>query len=101
MLRDYVEAHLDAGLGVDELAALADIPVLSFGRVFKATFGQSPHRYVTTRRLARACELLRDPDTALVDVAAATGFCDQSHMTRAFKTHLGVTPGAWRATLAR
>jgi len=34
------------------------------------------------------------------DVAAATGFCDQPHLTRAFKARFGVTPGAFRAAHA-
>ena len=34
------------------------------------------------------------------EVAAATGFCDQPHLTRAFKARLGVTPGAFRAAHA-
>jgi AraC family transcriptional regulator len=95
-LTKYVEAHLDRALCNDELAAVADVPALTFHKRFKFTFGLSPHRYVMRRRLVSACGLLRDATTSLADAAAAAGLCDQSHMTRLFKAHLGVTPGRWR-----
>lgn len=96
MLRDYIEEHLSEAVGVDELAALAGTPALQFSRRFKASFGHSPHRYVTLQRLERACRMLRDKRHPLVDIAMACGFCDQSHMNRIFKAHLGVTPVRYR-----
>ncbi|MHB1329902.1 MAG: helix-turn-helix domain-containing protein [Gemmatimonadales bacterium] len=40
-------------------------------------------------------------DRPLAEVAAAVGFADQSHLTRAFKRYTGMTPGAYRTSLAR
>jgi AraC-like DNA-binding protein len=98
-LREYIDAHLHRSIGQDELAALADTPSLIFHRVFKASVGDTPHRYVTRLRIERACLLLRDQRQPLIDVALACGFCDQGHMTRVFNQHLGITPGHFRRTL--
>ncbi len=49
------------------------------------------------RRLEAAALLLERDDAGLADVAIAAGFCDQSHMTRAFKQQLGRTPAAIRS----
>lgn len=65
-------------------------------RVFRREYGLPPHRYVVGRRLDHARRLLLD-GVPIAEVAAATGFHDQSHLTRHFRALLGTTPGAFRA----
>jgi len=82
-----------------QLSKLADIAKMSesrFKHVFAKTFTTTPGRYITTIRLNAARRLLEDTDDLLADIATATGFFDQSHMTRAFKTLRGITPGEYR-----
>jgi AraC-like DNA-binding protein len=72
-------------------------------RCFGGRFGLPPHRYLTGRRVDRARRLLLAGAPA-ADVAAATGFTDQAHLTRHFKRYLGTTPGRYskvRKTLPR
>lgn len=64
-------------------------------RFFKKECGMSPHAYLVRLRLEHAGELIRR-GRPLVDAALETGFSDQSHLTRLFKTHYGVTPGEFR-----
>jgi AraC-like DNA-binding protein len=64
-------------------------------RTFRREYGLPPHRYVVGRRLDRARRMLLD-GIPIADVAAATGFHDQSHLTRHFRALLGTTPGAFR-----
>jgi transcriptional regulator GlxA family with amidase domain len=52
--------------------------------------------YVRDRRLLRAAALIRETKLKLADVAAAVGFCDQAHFSRAFKARFGTTPAAFR-----
>lgn len=97
-IRDYIDQHLAADLSVEQLAALLGLSAAHFSRAFKATFGASPHAYVTERRLGVACRLLQeDKSTSIADIAAGLGFSSQSHFTDAFRRKLGVTPGRWRA----
>jgi AraC family transcriptional regulator len=95
---DHIEAHLHSALRISELAEVAGLEPHHFRRAFKAATGLPPHRYVTERRLARAAELLRDPNgPPIADVAARVGFSSQSHLTTAFGRQYGLTPAAYRA----
>lgn len=96
---DYVEAHLDQPLVLDQLAGEAKLSTFHFARMFRVSFGMPPHRYVDQRRIHRACHLLRDLATTLAAIALSCGYSSQSHFNRAFKAQTGVTPGAWRAAL--
>ena len=70
----------------------------SLARQFRATFGVSPYRFMTLRRLDIAKRQIRQ-GSPLADAAFAAGFADQSHMTRQFRTAFGLSPGAWRNLL--
>jgi AraC family transcriptional regulator len=97
LIDDYIESNLGADMRIGDLAALAGMSRFHFARVFRATVGTTPHRYVLERRLARAHNLLRATAVAVRDIAVATGFADQSHLTRLIKRRFGVTPGALRS----
>jgi AraC-like DNA-binding protein len=64
-------------------------------RAFRDRYGLPPHSWLTDARVRRAAVLLADgtPPSA---VAAAVGFCDQSHLTRHFTRIVGVPPGAYQ-----
>ena len=81
-LRDYIVAHLDEPIEVAVLAKLAGRSPYHFSRVFLRSVGISPHRYVVHLRLQRAIELIRDGRSSLAEIAARTGFADQSHLSR-------------------
>jgi AraC family transcriptional regulator len=93
---DYIEANLGMNLTLDAMAAEANISPVYFARAFKDVIGQSPHRYVIARRVERAKELLRNTDMPLAHVASTVGFFSPSHLSRWFRHHVGVRPGAYR-----
>ncbi|ASL41843.1 Virulence regulon transcriptional activator VirF [Burkholderia sp. AD24] len=93
-VREYLLASLEHAVTLDELAAAAGRDRWSLSRDFRALFGTSPHRYLTMRRLDRVRQLVVH-GTSLADAAAASGFSDQSHMTRHFKRAWGVAPAQW------
>jgi AraC-like DNA-binding protein len=92
--RDCLEANLAKGVGSSELEALTGLSRYDLARQFRACLGTSPYRYLVMRRLDRARVLIRR-GKSLADVALASGFADQSHLTRHFKKAYGVSPGAW------
>jgi len=86
----------DEALTLDALARELGTHPSHLVRAFGREYGLPPHRYVVGRRLDRARRLLLD-GLPIADVAAATGFHDQSHLTRHFRALLGTTPGAFRS----
>jgi AraC family transcriptional regulator len=91
-LKDYIMAHLDDPIEVAALASIAGRSEFHFTRVFTRTVGVSPHRYVVHQRLRRAVELMRDGRSGLAEIAASTGFADQSHLSRWVRRVHGVSP---------
>jgi AraC family transcriptional regulator len=90
---EYIEAHLDACPTLAEMAAVARLNSYHFARQFKAATGVPPHQYVIVRRIDRAKQLLQaGTDLSLAEVAARSGFSDQSQFSRHFKRLVGVTP---------
>ena len=96
---DLIEDGLGEDLALDTLAAEARMSSWHFLRVFRRATGATPHLYVLQRRLARARRLL-EAGESLAEVAAATGFSDQSHLTNRFRRTYGVTPAVFRLAVA-
>ena len=93
---DYIEANLEGDLSLDHLASIACLSRFHFARAFKAAVGQSPHRYVSSKRLEHAKTLLARGDQSLVDIALALNFSSQANFSRAFRQVTGLTPGQYR-----
>jgi AraC family transcriptional regulator len=91
-----MDLAVDAGLSIADVAAQAGVHPVHLARVFRQAWGCSPGELLRWRRVGRASDLIRHGRMPSAEVAAATGFSDQAHMTRAFRTLLGVTPGVWR-----
>jgi AraC family transcriptional regulator len=94
--KELLDARLDGGVALAELAATCQLSVRHFARAFRESTGQSPHRWLVERRLDKARSLLERSSQPLKDIASACGFASQSHLTRAFARYVGMTPGAWR-----
>lgn len=90
-LRDYIMAHLDGPIEVTALAEITGRSPFHFSRVFARSVGVTPHRYIVHLRLQRAIELMREGRLRLAEIAARTGFADQSHLTRWGKRVYGVS----------
>jgi AraC-like DNA-binding protein len=92
----YLREHYRAAVTNRHLARLVHMSVRSFERKFRQTFHVTPQAYLRKLRLRVASRALVYGGQALADVAAACGFADQSHFTRAFRRHFGLTPRAYR-----
>ncbi|MEM8728707.1 MAG: AraC family transcriptional regulator [Pseudomonadota bacterium] len=97
ILTELIETHLDANFGLTNMAEAIDMSPYHFARAFKESTGLSPHQYVMERRIGRARVLMSTTSATLAEVAYATGFSSQAHMTNVFRRKLGVTPGTYRS----
>ena len=93
-VRDLLEAEYARTVTVRELAQVAGLSTFHLIRVFRATFGLPPYKYLEQIRIQQARRLIR-LGFPLTHVVHATGFSDQSHLTRYFKRIVGVTPGMY------
>jgi AraC-like DNA-binding protein len=96
---DFLDAHADRRVALDELARAAFMSKFHLLRKFKEALGVTPGQYQVLMRLARARTLLED-GVRVAEVAYGTGFADQAHLTRAFKQTYGVTPARYAAMAA-
>jgi len=91
-LKEFVFERLNEPLDVATLARMTHRSQFHFSRAFTRSVGVSPHRYVVHLRLQRAVEMVRDGKFGLAEIAAKTGFADQSHLTRWVRRVHGVSP---------
>jgi AraC family transcriptional regulator len=93
---DYIHEHTDQNLSLAEMAQSVQMSSYHFSRLFKQSTGQSPHRYLISRRIQQVKKLLATTSLSIAEIAAQAGFTDQSHLARHFKRQVGVTPSQFR-----
>ena len=88
-------------LDVPALARVAHVSSAHFSRQFRATFGESPHRYLQRRRVERAMELLRETGRPVTEICLDVGFNSLGTFSRTFREIVGVSPVAYRKNAAK
>lgn len=96
-LVDYIRANLSTNVSVTELAGLVQMSPSHFARVFKASFGVTPYRYVKQQRVEEAKIILASTKLTASQVSITFGFSSQSRFVRVFRQFTGVTPKQYKA----
>ena len=97
----YLHIHAcDPSLNLDRVAKEAGMSKYHFLRMFKSTFGRTPHRYLQNLRIDCVRRQIRR-GSSLSEAAYACGFYDQSHMIRIYRKFYGHTPGSLRVPKAQ
>ncbi|HXV76739.1 MAG TPA: AraC family transcriptional regulator [Candidatus Polarisedimenticolaceae bacterium] len=99
--REFVHANYRRSFTIRHLAREAGVHPVHLARVFRSHFRTSVGEYVRGLRLDWAARELAASDESIAVIALEAGFADQSHFTRAFKQHRGLTPGRYRRTVDR
>jgi transcriptional regulator GlxA family with amidase domain len=94
--RDAMDRDFAQPMDVPSLAAIACVSESTFIRSFKATFGETPHRYLQRRRIERAMYLLRTSELSVTDVCMRCGFSSLGTFSRTFRDIVGESPSAFR-----
>ena len=94
---DHIDRHLDDGLDLETVSAVAAFSKFHFHRQFTATFGLSVHRYVQLARLKRASYRLAYRDAqSVTDVAMDAGYDAPDAFARAFRQRFAQSPSSFR-----
>jgi transcriptional regulator GlxA family with amidase domain len=95
--RDAMDRDYAKPLDVPSLARIAHVSEAHFIRVFRATFGETPHRYLQRRRVERAMFLLRETDRSVTQICFDVGFTSLGTFSRTFAAIVGEPPTTYRS----
>ena len=94
--RDAMDRSYPEPLDIESLARVAHVSEAHFIRSFRATFGETPHRYLQRRRVERSMFLLRETRKSVTEVCFDVGFTSLGTFSRTFREILGITPTDYR-----
>jgi AraC-like DNA-binding protein len=95
--RDAIDRAYAQPLDIANLSQIASVSEAHFIRTFKATFGETPHRYLQRRRVERAMFMLRESERSVTDICLDVGFTSLGTFSRTFRDIVRVTPSEYRA----
>jgi AraC family transcriptional regulator len=99
--RAFVDRHFAEHLALADVAEVAGVHPVHLARAFRRSYDTTLGEYVRGMRLEFARQQLVSTAAPLGDIAAAAGFCDQSHFCRLFKQATGVSPAVYRQSARR
>lgn len=94
LARSFINEHFAGSISLEELGRLTNLSPFHLHRAFRRQTGMPPHAYQIQVQVNGAKQLLLR-GWPLAEVALATGFADQSHLTRHFRRLVGMTPGRY------
>jgi AraC-like DNA-binding protein len=95
--KDLIDTRYDEPLDVPALARAALLSRAHFSRIFRRTFGLSPHQYLIARRMERATVLLRTTDRPVKEICRTVGLRSVGSFTTRFSRTFGMAPTVYRA----
>ncbi|MCY4394781.1 MAG: GlxA family transcriptional regulator [Rhodospirillaceae bacterium] len=93
---EAMENHIADPLPLADLAGVVGVSVRQLNRQFRAGLGRSAGSFYRDLRLDKSCELLRQTDLPILEIAIATGFADAAHFATAFGKRFGAAPSRYR-----
>ena len=94
----FIQTHYHSDLTLGQVAQAVCLSPTYFSKLFKLKTGETFKHHLNKVRIQHSKTLLINTNHSLVDIAARTGFEEQSYFTRVFKTLVGVSPGRYRKT---
>lgn len=94
--RDLADRRYAEALDLATLASAAGVSKYHFARCFAKTFGETPMRYLTKRRVERAQDLLRSANLTVTEISEMVGYRSLGSFTSRFTAEVGVSPTEYR-----
>lgn len=93
---EYIDYHFTKlEIDCDELAQLCHISHTYMTKLFKKYFGMSPNKYIISKKIQYACDLLNSKHYSVSDIAEMTGFSSAYYFSRVFKKYMGICPSEY------
>lgn len=92
----HIQKHFRESLRIEELARIAHLSTSQFQRTFKRIYNTTPQKFIRQVRLHEACEMLKDPNRDITNIAFDNGFSSSSFFATQFKQHMGESPSQYR-----
>lgn len=92
----YIDDNIAGDLRTETLCNRFYVSRTKLHMVSVHAFGMSIAKYITNKRIEKACKLLRESNSTITDIAAAVGVPDYNYFCKFFRRHVGVAPGAYR-----
>lgn len=93
---EYIRENFSENLTLTKIADEVGVHPVHLARVFKRKYHLTIAEYIRRLRVESACRLLTHSDLKLSEISLETGFNDQSHFTKIFKTLMGKTPSEFK-----
>lgn len=96
--KEFIVASFEQNLTLDEVARIACLSPSHFLRTFQQAFRQTPHQFLTAKRLEHAQRLLRHTELPITEICFAVGFESLGSFSTLFRRHVGCSPAQFRQT---
>ena len=98
--RSFIESSVGDPLRLEQIAHVAGLSMFHLHRLFSTAFGETPHDYLTRRRLERATRLLAETEMPVTLICLESGFQSLGSFSSLFRKRTGVSPKQYRARFA-
>jgi AraC-like DNA-binding protein len=99
--RDLLAAEFQSQVLLDAAAREACLSPFHFHRLFRSTFGETPHNFLTRRRMDRARHLLASGEMTVTEVCFDIGYSSLGSFSTKFQSLVGVPPTQYQREVRR
>ena len=94
--KDYIDAHFDKDISLDDVSKVVNISPYYFSKIFKEESGLNFIEYLTNIRIEKAKNLLENSNLSVKEICISCGYSDPNYFSRSFKKNVGVTPTEYK-----
>ena len=95
-IRVYINTHILENIKVAEIARTFSYSAEHFIRLFKKTYGITPHKYILQSKIRIAMLMLATSKDSLSSISEKLSFSEVHHFSSQFKKHTGISPNDYR-----
>lgn len=95
----YIDTHISSDIAISALAEKYHLSRDRFNHVFKDYIGLSPVNYILRQRIKKSCELLKNTDMTISEIAMECNFCTSAYFCKKFSEYMQTTPTQYRSAV--